>query len=231
MNSSINTSASGMIAQQRMIDVIANNLANVNTTAFKRSRVNFEDVLYETLQGARSRRLPGDRDGRRRCRSARACASPPSLRIHSQGAAETDRASARRRDRGRGLLPGPAARRHHRLHARRQLHALRHRRAGDQRRLPVLPGVTIPPDATAVTISANGIVSVTAGRHTSQIELGRIELARFLNPCGLAAIGENQYIETDGRRASRDRVPAGGRLRPGRSRARWSRATSRSSRR
>ena len=53
MDSSLKTSASGMMAQQRMIDVIANNLANVNTTAFKRSRVSFEDVLYETVQGAR----------------------------------------------------------------------------------------------------------------------------------------------------------------------------------
>src|SRR5437764_706075 len=53
MDSSMRTSASGMMAQQRMIDVIANNLANVNTTGFKRSRVSFEDVLYETVQGAR----------------------------------------------------------------------------------------------------------------------------------------------------------------------------------
>ena len=54
MNPGLRTSASGMIAQQRMVDVIANNLANVNTTGFKRSRVSFEDVLYETVQGARS---------------------------------------------------------------------------------------------------------------------------------------------------------------------------------
>ena len=51
MNPALRTSASGMIAQQRLIDVIANNLANVNTTGFKRSRATFEDVLYETLQG------------------------------------------------------------------------------------------------------------------------------------------------------------------------------------
>ena len=53
MNSSLRTSASGMLAQQRMIDVIANNLANVNTTGFKRSRVSFEDVLYETVREGR----------------------------------------------------------------------------------------------------------------------------------------------------------------------------------
>src|SRR5262249_32668839 len=51
MNPALQTSASGMSAQQRLIDVIANNLANVNTTGFKRSRASFEDVLYETLQG------------------------------------------------------------------------------------------------------------------------------------------------------------------------------------
>jgi len=53
MDDSMRTAASGMMAQQRMVDVIANNLANVNTTGFKRSRVNFQDVLYETLQGER----------------------------------------------------------------------------------------------------------------------------------------------------------------------------------
>src|SRR5262249_9608834 len=53
MNSSLRTSASGMLAQQRMIDVIANNLANVNTTGFKRSRVSFQDVLYATVRESR----------------------------------------------------------------------------------------------------------------------------------------------------------------------------------
>jgi flagellar basal-body rod protein FlgG len=54
MDPGLRTSASGMIAQQKMVDVIANNLANVNTTAFKRSRASFEDVLYETVQGPRT---------------------------------------------------------------------------------------------------------------------------------------------------------------------------------
>ena len=54
MNPGLRTSASGMKAQQLMVDTIANNLANVNTTGFKRSRVSFEDVLYETLEGART---------------------------------------------------------------------------------------------------------------------------------------------------------------------------------
>ncbi|HVP14714.1 MAG TPA: flagellar hook-basal body complex protein, partial [Terriglobales bacterium] len=59
MDSSLRTSASGMMAQQQMIDVIANNLANVNTTGFKRSRVSFEDVLYETVENGRAAQPEG----------------------------------------------------------------------------------------------------------------------------------------------------------------------------
>src|SRR5690606_1986950 len=54
MTDGMRTSASGMIAQQKRVDVSANNLANVNTTGFKRSRANFEDLLYETVQGPRT---------------------------------------------------------------------------------------------------------------------------------------------------------------------------------
>src|SRR5262247_1583356 len=88
MNSSLRTSASGMIAQQRMIDVIANNLANVNTTGFKRSRVAFQDVLYETISGIRpAGDLPIEPTGPAQVgRGVRVAAV---TRIHSQGALET----------------------------------------------------------------------------------------------------------------------------------------------
>ena len=59
MTDGMRTSASGMIAQQKRVDVIANNLANVNTTGFKRSRANFEDLLYETVQGPRTTAAQG----------------------------------------------------------------------------------------------------------------------------------------------------------------------------
>jgi flagellar basal-body rod protein FlgG len=59
----------------------------------------------------------------------------------------------------------------------------------------VLPGVTVPRDATSVTIAPNGVVSATTAG-SEPIEIGRIELARFLNPNGLLSIGENQYVAT-----------------------------------
>src|SRR5438552_1964097 len=91
MNSSLRTSASGMLAQQRMIEVIANNLANVNTTAFKRSRVSFEDVLYETMQGARSVNYAGS-DTLAPLQVGKGVRVGAILRLHTQGAPEaTDR--------------------------------------------------------------------------------------------------------------------------------------------
>ncbi|MGH7740975.1 MAG: flagellar hook-basal body protein, partial [Candidatus Eiseniibacteriota bacterium] len=87
MNDSLRTSASGMIAQQRMIDVIANNLANVNTTAFKRSRVSFEDVLYETLEGARIVNYPSN-ETIAPVQVGKGVRVAAVLRLHSQGAPE-----------------------------------------------------------------------------------------------------------------------------------------------
>ena len=60
----------------------------------------------------------------------------------------------------------------------------------------LLPGVTVPPDSTSITISANGTVSIVGASNSTETEIGRMEMARFLNPNGLLSIGENQYTET-----------------------------------
>ena len=87
MSDSLRTSASGMLAQQKMIEVISNNLANVNTTGFKRSRVAFQDVLYETISGIRpAGDLPIEPTGPAQVgRGVRVAAV---TRIHTQGALE-----------------------------------------------------------------------------------------------------------------------------------------------
>lgn len=195
MNSSLRTSASGMAAQQRMIDVIANNLANVNTTGFKRSRVSFEDVLYETLQGARlvnyqSAETVGP------VQVGKGVRVQAITRLHAQGAPEN---TARPMDfaiEGDGFFQ-----------VQRPDGSTAYTRDGsftlsDQGVLvtsdgyTVLPGVTVPEDATEVTVSPNGTVSVLSSGQTSHTEIGRLEIARFLNANGLEAVGENAYIET-----------------------------------
>ena len=195
MNGSMRTSASGMTAQQKMIDVIANNLANVNTTGFKRSRVSFEDVLYETLQGARivnyqSSETVGP------VQIGKGVRVSAILRLHAQGAPETTQRPLDLSVEGEGMFQ-----------VQRPDGTVGYTRDGSftisdtgvlttNSGYAVMPGVTVPPDAGDVTISANGTVSITASGGNAQTEIGRIELARFLNPSGLEAIGENQYIET-----------------------------------
>ncbi|MGE0443398.1 MAG: flagellar basal-body rod protein FlgG [Gemmatimonadales bacterium] len=196
MNPALRTSASGMIAQQRMIDVIANNLANVNTTAFKRSRAAFEDVLYETLQGEslvnyQSNETVAPVQVGKGVRVANV------LRFHQQGSlAQTGRPfdlaiegdgffQIQRPDGGLG-------------YTRDGSFTLSNTGAlvtGNGYLLQ--PGITIPADASEVTISPDGIVAVRTGEvGSAPVEIGRIELVRFANTTGLESLGENLYAET-----------------------------------
>lgn len=196
MNSSLRTSASGMQAQQRMIDVIANNLANVNTTGFKRSRVSFEDVLYETVRGER-------KEGGSAAESVgpvqigKGVRIAAVLRLHSQGSPENTQRPLDVAIEGDGFLQ-----------VQRPDGSLAYTRDGNltlsdtgalvtNNGYAVQPGITIPNDATNVSIGADGTVSVTQAGSSSPTDVGRIELARFLNPNGLEAIGENEYVQSE----------------------------------
>lgn len=195
MNPTLRTSASGMRAQQTIVDVIANNLANVNTTGFKRSRAAFEDVLYETLHGPR---VPNAATGEvmgpiQLGRGTRLAAI---TRIHSQGAAEIT---------GRPLdvvVDGDGF-----FQVERADGSLAYTRDGsftiaDSGALVtnggyhLLPGIAVPAEATNLTIAASGLVTAMIGGGGETVELGRLELARFMNPSGLLSLGENLFAET-----------------------------------
>lgn len=195
MNASQRTSASGMIAQQRMIEVIANNLANVNTTGFKRSRVAFQDVFYETVQGLR----PGVDSGSvvvgpiQIGRGVRVAAVN---RIHSQGPVETTERSLDLSIEGDGFIQ-----------IQRPDQTTTYTRDGSfrisedgalvtQDGYLVQPGISVPAEATAVAITPDGVVSAIASGEASSVEIGRLELARFINPSGLLAMGQNQFAAT-----------------------------------
>jgi flagellar basal-body rod protein FlgG len=184
-----------MIAQQRMVDVIANNLANVNTTGFKRSRVSFQDVLYETVQGAQLVNYQGS-EVVAPIQIGKGVRVAGVLRLHSQGAPEITQRDLDLAIDGDGMFQ-----------VERPDGMIGYTRDGSftlsesgtlvtSGGYLVLPGVTLPPDSTSVSVSANGIVSVTAAGVANQIEVGRIELVRFLNPSGLFSVGENLFAET-----------------------------------
>jgi flagellar basal-body rod protein FlgG len=189
------TAATGMIAQQLNIDTTANNLANVNTTGFKRSRVDFQDLLYQTS------RVPGSP-------TAQGVEAPTGIqvgsgvrpastqRIFSQGDFQQTENPLDLVIEGDGffqVLRGDGT--------------TAYTRAGSFRKdangrmvnpdgYPLQPEITIPAQAVNISIGTDGVVSVTlAGNNTPQ-QVGTIELARFSNPAGLNAIGRNLFLPT-----------------------------------
>lgn len=197
MDPGLRTSASGMKAQQDRVNVIANNLANVNTTGFKRSRVAFQDVLYDTIQGPAAVNQDGSTTTLPPMQVGRGVRTAGVVRVHSQGAAEMT---------GRPMdltLDGDGF-----FQVRHPSGQVAYTRDGglqlsDTGAITTLsgyrlePGFTIPPDAIGPpTISGTGDVLVQVGLGGETIDLGRIEIARFLNPAGLQSLGQNLLVET-----------------------------------
>lgn len=194
MNPTLRTAATGMAAQQTRMDVIANNLANVNTTGFKRSRAHFEDLLYQTVQGAST--LGGsDAQTTDSIQVGRGTRLSAVQRVDLQGAIEQTGRPFDLAIEGDGFfqvkLPNGQT-----GYTRDGGFTL-----SDQGQLvtpqgyALDPPITIPPDATNITISRTGVVS-SVGQNGQPTEIGRIELARFANAPGLLALGENLLGET-----------------------------------
>ena len=194
MNPGLRTSASGMKAQQLMVDTIANNLANVNTTGFKRSRVSFEDVLYETLEGARTVN-PQDSQTIAPVQIGKGVRLAAIMRLHTQGAPEQTGRPLDLAIEGDGFFQ-----------VEKPDGTTAYTRDGSfsvsdtgsivtNGGYKLLPNVTLPQDVQDVTVSPSGLVTATSGSG-QPVELGRVELARFVNPSGLMSLGENLYGET-----------------------------------
>ena len=191
----IRTAATGMAAQQRRIEVISNNLANVNTTGFKRSRAHFEDLLYRTEQGPTNVDQPGA-DTLNEIQVGRGVRLTAVQRNDMQGPLEPTGRPTDLAIEGNGYfqveLPDGS-----RAFSRDGNFSI-----SDQGVLitnsgyTVVPGVAIPEDATTLTIGPTGVVAVSTATSADQIEIGQIELARFNNPGGLTALGQNLFGET-----------------------------------
>jgi len=192
---SLRTAATGMMAQQTRIDVIANNLANVSTPGFKASRAHFEDLLYQSVEG--ERRIGQDAaETLGEMQVGRGTKLAGILRLHTQGSLEI---TGRPLDLG---IDGEGM-----LQVRRPDGMMGFTRDGnltisDQGLLvtasgyPLVPDVRVPEDATSVAVSRTGVVSASLAGRDEPMEIGRLELARFPNPAGLRALGENLYSET-----------------------------------
>jgi flagellar basal-body rod protein FlgG len=195
MNPALRAAASGMMAQQLRTEVISNNLANVNTTGFKRSRAQFEDLLYQTVQGSAVIGAP-ENQTQPAVQIGRGTRLVGVQRLHSQGAMETTNRPLDIAIEGEGFLQVQIAGGQTGYTRDGSLEISDQGVLVTAQGYPLQPNVKIPEDATGVTISRTGIVSVSRGQSAQPEEIGRLELARFANPAGLQAMGENVYSAT-----------------------------------
>lgn len=195
MNPALRTAATGMLAQQTRTEVIANNLANVNTTAFKRSRAHFVDLLYQTVQGTATV-ANADADSTPAVQIGRGTRLAAVTRLHANGPLEATNRPLDLAIEGEGFLQ-----------VQLENGNLAYTRDGSLQvsdqgvlvtsgGLTVVPGIRIPADATTITVSRAGIVTTARAGDPLATEVGRLEVARFANPSGLEAIGENLYVAT-----------------------------------
>lgn len=190
----LSIAASGVQAQQLNVDVVANNIANVNTTAYKRQRAEFQDLLYQTLE------RPGS------ATSAQGTVAPVGVQV---GLGVRNAAISRNTD--QGPLQITDGRYDLAIQGEGYFQVtlpngdIGFTRAGnfaldDEGQLVtsdgylVEPNITVPPEAVSVSIAADGVISFTVAGDNQPQQIGQLELATFINPAGLDAIGDNLLL-------------------------------------
>ena len=187
-------SASGMAAQQINLDVISNNLANVNTVGFKRSRADFQDLLYQNVKSAGVASGVGTQvpTGIQLGSGVRPVAVQ---KLFIQGDFQQTESELDMAIEGDGFFQ------------KKPDGEIAYTRAGSFKKdsegrmvssdgYPLEPSISIPSNASKVSISSDGIVSAEVSGSSVPTDLGRIDLARFVNPSGLNSVGKNLFIPT-----------------------------------
>ena len=185
----------GLDAQQTQMDVISNNLANVGTSGFKRSRAVFEDLLYQTLRqpGAQSSEQTQLPSGLQIGTGVKPVATE---RIFTQGNLQLTGNSKDVAIQGSGFFQVlmPDGTNSYTRDGSFQTDA--QGQLVTSSGYPVQPAITIPNDAQTITIARDGTVSVIQPSSTAPVQVGILQLASFINPAGLQSMGENLYAET-----------------------------------
>ncbi|MEY4551467.1 MAG: flagellar basal-body rod protein FlgG [Pseudomonadota bacterium] len=192
---SLHIAATGMAAQETQLEGVANNIANANTTGFKRQRIEFQDLLYQTVRGAGTRTSESTRSptgiqlgsGVRVAGTSRSFAqgnvlmtnNPLDVAIEgngffvvqqADGSPAYTRAGALQKDAQGQLVTAEG--------------------------YMIDPPVVIPSDAQGVTIGADGTISALISGQAAPAEIGQLTIANFVNPAGLNAQGKNLFTQT-----------------------------------
>jgi len=185
----------GLEAQQTNLDVITNNLANVSTNGFKKSRAVFEDLLYQNVRqpGAQSSQQTQLPSGLQIGTGVRAVATE---RIHTQGNPQQTGNSKDVMINGSGffqvLMPDGTT-----AYTRDgSLQTDNNGQLVTSSGYVVQPPITVPSNALTLTVGRDGTVSVTTPGTVAPTQIGSIQVSNFVNPAGLESLGENLYAET-----------------------------------
>lgn len=195
MYRSLWTGTTGMQSQQLQLDVIANNLANVNTTGFKKSNIDFQDLLYQSMK------VPGSQ-------TSADTESPTGIlvglgakpaavnKVFTQGDLIGTENELDVAIEGRGFfqIERPDGNLAYTRGGAFKLDSNGRMTSSDG--YPLVPEIVIPAGTKQISIGNTGIVSVVIDADTESTEVGTIELASFTNPAGLAPIGQNLFEET-----------------------------------
>jgi flagellar basal-body rod protein FlgG len=195
MDRALSAAASGMEAEELKMSLIANNLANVNTTGFKKSRAEFQDVLYDNLRAAGAQSATGEQvpTGLQVGQGVRTAGTQ---RIFSMGDLRQTNHAFDIAIEGDGFLQvqqanGEVA---YTRDGALKLDASGRMVTADGQ--PFVPQIVVPRDATQLTIGRDGTISATLADQSRPVELGNLTLVRFSNPAGLEPMGHNLYGQT-----------------------------------
>lgn len=195
MNRALRIAASGMYAQQLNVDLIAHNLANVNTAGFKKSRPEFQDLMYQTLKTSVDATNPNIQEPIE-IQIGTGTVPVATLKSYTQGDVQTTNNPLDVAIVGEGFFQ-----------VRRPDGTIAYTRDGSfkvssegmlvtSQGYIIEPGIALPNDVTSVTIGRDGTVEVQLIGQAETTKIGQLELAKFVNPAGLRAIGNNLLVET-----------------------------------
>jgi flagellar basal-body rod protein FlgG len=194
----LSIASTGMLAQQTNVEVIANNLANMNTTGFKEQRAEFTDLLYQNIQTPGSQTSDQGTYAPNGIQLGAGVRTAAVYRITTQGDLKSTGNPYDVAIQGSGFF---------RIQQADGTDA--YTRSGNfslspqgqlvtQDGLVVQPGIAIPANTLSVTINAQGQVNATVAGNATPQTVGQLELTRFPNEAGLNAVGNNLYLETPG---------------------------------
>ncbi len=193
---SLDIGATGMLAQQINVDVISNNIANMNTTGYKRQRASFADLMYQNIQRPGSTSSDAGTTVPSGLQIGLGVRSGAIYRSFAQGTLQVTENPLDLAINGTGFfqIELPDGQTAYSRDGTFQVNE--NGQLVTSNGYPVEPGITIPSNAIGIEINASGEVLVSIDGQPALSNVGQIQLASFINPAGLEAIGDNLFLET-----------------------------------